>query len=534
MVGVFVRLKLQLQANALRRSPGAAVLYVVGWLASLGLGSLLPVLAWIATREGTESDVAQVMTLYLVALPAVWVLWIVGPLVAGGGGDPMIDPARFELLPLTYGQQVRGLLAAAMVGPAALGTLLVGLTPLAGPGVNVLSGVLIVVAAVVFVMLCAATSRMAAAALVAAMNSRRGRDLAILAGVAVVALAYAAGPITAALVGTASQQSFQSDVNLVALIPPGAAGKAAIEATQGTWLLSLGLLAYAALWVAVLLWLWARVLRRRVVRGGGRSARESTVAVGAGSFDLIPRWLEWLVPAGPLGGSAAKQWRYAFFRSPESVKELLIAIGISLFLGYQLCTGFFPDVMAPLAAPLVATWALVQTNGNAFGVDGGSLPQYVLTGARMPRVLTGQFLANAAVAVPAAVALAVVVSLQEPEYGDLWLSLALLVVAVPAVLGLTAVLSVRFPVRLGAGRQRSGSAILMATLAQFVTIVVVLVVVGVLGEALGSLTGQDWLGVVVGLAVSLAIAVAGLSWADRSFRHDPTRLLVLLGSDRTE
>lgn len=51
-------------------------------------------------------------------------------------GDQTLDPSRLELLPLTRGQQVRGLLIAGLVSPAALGTLIGALGPALGSAMS--------------------------------------------------------------------------------------------------------------------------------------------------------------------------------------------------------------------------------------------------------------------------------------------------------------------------------------------------------------------------------------------------------------
>ncbi|MDP9405833.1 MAG: transporter, partial [Actinomycetota bacterium] len=113
MARLFVRLKLRLIANGLRRSPRYAVALVLGAafvVPFMAAGAVGAALLGRATDPATVAGPALV-----VALALLWLGWVVGPVLAFAA-DETLDPARLRLLPLRRSQLAAGLLAASAVG----------------------------------------------------------------------------------------------------------------------------------------------------------------------------------------------------------------------------------------------------------------------------------------------------------------------------------------------------------------------------------------------------------------------------------
>ncbi len=188
MVRVFVRLKWRLLLASFRASTASAIIYAIGAVLAVVFGILMA--AYIAVALSVNNDLGSLLPLVLFV--AVWIFWVIGPLMNQSQGDETIDPGRLELLPLSNKTQVRGLLISGLVGPAALFTFLGAMGAVFAGGIPILARLLSVVCAVIFVLLCVSWSRAVGALFSGVLNSRRGRDLTIalsgLVGIGVYAI----------------------------------------------------------------------------------------------------------------------------------------------------------------------------------------------------------------------------------------------------------------------------------------------------------------------------------------------------------
>src|SRR5688500_2507481 len=98
MVATFVRLKLTLLKNGLRRRPARVASLVVGVLVALPLAAF-GFIGFAASRG--DFDVERMAAVF--GFTALFLGWLVFPLMAFGT-DETLDPSRLALLPLSRRQ----------------------------------------------------------------------------------------------------------------------------------------------------------------------------------------------------------------------------------------------------------------------------------------------------------------------------------------------------------------------------------------------------------------------------------------------
>ena len=388
MARVFLRLKLTLLANGFRRGWQQAVGIVVGAVYSLPLAMLgARGLAVLGRREAAAGFAEPVLVVGFVAL---WVGWVIGPLIAFGM-DETLDPGRLRLLPLRRRQLITGLLAASAVGvgPLATAILLYGVVVGFAPGS---AGALVVlVAAAAMFLLCIATARAVTTALSRRLSSRRGRDLvtvfAALIGLAVAGLVQ----LPRVFVGTDGseslaqlQQSLASAADAVSVLPPAWAARAVTAAAAGDLLEAVLWLAAVLAAVTGALWWWASGLER---------AFDAPTVAGPAhrDTDLFPRVVGWL-PRTRLGAGIAKDLRYSWRVPQLRVQYLVLGLMVIPTALFAATSATDPGVvmLAPLGLLLVGA-----TGMNLFGADRGAVWLLDTTGPR-PRT---DLMAKAAVLV---------------------------------------------------------------------------------------------------------------------------------------
>jgi len=107
-----------LKFRTIRRTPQALIGLALGLLVGGGL-SALAVTGILALRSHRYAELALAL-----GLSAVAALWVLGPLVLGGG-EVIIDVRRFSLYPINRLTLVAGMLLASFVGVPALATAVV-------------------------------------------------------------------------------------------------------------------------------------------------------------------------------------------------------------------------------------------------------------------------------------------------------------------------------------------------------------------------------------------------------------------------
>ncbi len=508
MVGLFVRLKIRLTRNRLRRGGAWATLGFIGiWLLALAAGLLFGFLSAVIVHLLGSAGAAASFTLAGLA-------WVVGPVVAAAL-DETIEPRRLELLPISAREMVSGLLAAALVGPGALITFLfvIGTMVTAHPGwVAVVPALLV---AATFVIWCLASSRWATTLITDLLTSRRARDVAVVAG-AVLLAASAAVPLLLNGAGRDISASIRQLGRMGSFTPPGALGSALYSLAEGEWWAAgrSWLYGLAALAAVVRGWNWslARIVTRAPGAEGARGPREA-------GRQLVPRLFRSLRPS--LGAMVGKEFR-SMRRDPRFRSQ---AIGFALtvaLLGLGAGRFLVGTEYGPFLAVAVGWVAATLTGFNQFGLDDRSFWGYVVTGVDLRRVLEGKNLTIALLGAPAIAALALAAGLLAGDLRHVPAAVlaALAVLAIWLAVGNVVSILGAFPLpesNLFGHRNVSGSTFLASIAGLLVAgVLTAPVVVSVVVPLVAWGWWQGWLGAGVGAGVGwllyrLSLAVsAGL------------------------
>lgn len=381
MVGTFVRLKLRLLRNRLRRSGPIAILaFVAVWFGASALGAVGGFIAYFASRIAPG------------VLALIWVFialgWIVVPLIASALDDT-VEPSRLQLLPIPNISLALGLLAAGAVGPGALATSLVvigGVASFARSGPALIGQI---VAGIVMVIWCLISARIVTTVLSDAVRSRRGRDLVAVVGplLGLLGLAFSQG-LQSISIGRA--QGGARFLEYFWIFPPGALARA-VEEFGARGLIPLLLLGYGVIASAVVLWLWGLALQRLVTRTPANPAVNRI----RGSFFHrgLPSRLADLGITSPQAAAVASKELRGMRRDPR-LRSQFIGLGIAVLV---LTTGIGRRLMGTEFAPLIAVaGAFIGVNAigfNLLGMDNGSIWAYLASGVSWRSVLVGKNLA---------------------------------------------------------------------------------------------------------------------------------------------
>ncbi|HSL27111.1 MAG TPA: hypothetical protein VLA54_12595 [Acidimicrobiia bacterium] len=500
MARLFIRLKNRLTRNRLRRSgPLGLVGYVLIWLASLAAGLVVGFVAWGAGRLfGTDG--------LGVWFAVIGLAWLVLPLMAASL-DETLDPRRLELLPLTRRQLAAGLLAAALIGPGTLITVLGVAGASAWAIERPLAVFPVLVTGLVFVLWCLASSRLLTTLLTDLLRTRRGRDLAVIGASLVAGLGSLAGVMLSGGSEDRPAEGFDRLLELdlsgnpLAWTPPGALGRAVGLFGERRWAEGLILLGYGVGATAVVIVLWQVVLARLTTR----APQSAAVRQIAKRHGLVPAGLRaW---PGPAAGTGGKELRY--LRRDPRFRAQAVGIVITMaLLGYGVGRALLGTAYAPFLAAVVA-WMVATTGFNIFGMDDRSFWAYLVTGVDLRRVLIGKNLAFGLIGAPLLILVAVVLAVLSGQFAHL-LSAILAGIAVLLVwLGVGNVTSVlgAFPMpetNLFGSRNTSGVAALTALLG--------IMAAGALTVPIAAAVGLPAVLIGAGAGTLGAIAALGLGW----------------------
>ena len=192
MVAHLLRLKLALLRNSLRRGVAVIVGLVFGVL--YGGGFLLFALGGLVALR-VRGDLAAVHAVVVLGGAAVTLGWALLPIVLFGT-DPTLDPARFATFAGRERVLAWGLALTGFVGLPGRATLLLGAGVLVATSMGPGAVLVALVAVPAGLMACVLLSRIVTAVASAVLASRRGRDLA---GVAGLVLLLLVGPLAGML-----------------------------------------------------------------------------------------------------------------------------------------------------------------------------------------------------------------------------------------------------------------------------------------------------------------------------------------------
>lgn len=507
MVGVLVRLRLAIRRGS-RENTAQRLWFVLSWL--IGLVSGLVAGAFVAGADAARDGRGDLTVLTI--FTAIFLVWMLGPIVVPAATDQTVDPERLEQFPIRPREQVTGVLVGGLVGPTAMFTFLVsaGGTVAAGESIPARLGVLLTAA--VFTVLCVVSARSIGAVFAGALRSRRGRDFAIaisgLLGVGLFVLSQSAQDLTETFLGLKD-----SGVHAVmAWLPPGSLGQTTLDFRDEAWASGLVHLLVGLVTIGAFLWLWSVALRRRVKGGSSSGSPARAGRSRTDGLDLVPAALSAL-QATPATAAASQQLRYFFFRSSAAVQSALFPVVAAVFIGHSTTHSASEGVAGELGlSGLVLGTAFVGVmlaglSGsvvNVFGYDGPGFAYLMQCGAPLGRLLRGKLYASLLYFVPLMAAFVLVEAAITGAWSDIFTAFAAGIAVLLLGLGTGAVLSVWAPSdRSSPGRRRrSGGAMraLVGSLGGVIVLIVLLVLAGVLWWAIASPTDP----IIAALAVASA------------------------------
>lgn len=387
MVGVFVRLKLRLLKNRLAvTSIFPAIGFVLMWLGALAAGLAGGAIFAVAARVFPD----HVVLVSVAAFTLTGLAWIIVPVVAASLDDSL-EPRRFELLPIGPTALASGLLAAGMIGPGTLATVLgLSIGTLVGFG-SAISAFPILVVVVVTAIFDVAVARWLTTRLSDLLRHRRSQEVVALVLGVVLALPGLFSVVISSGGIDLSGEAPEVTGPLTAL-PWGALGRAAAAFGSGDWLIGVAGLAYGMAATVGAVWLLGKALDRLATRSATSAVRAVT-----SDTSLFPRWVR--LPVGPVGAVAAKELRY--LRRDVRVRSQLLGGGVAVIvLGVASGGVWFGSEFAPFMAVAAVFLVVASVIPNQFGFDGGSFWGYLTSAPDLAHVVRGKNLGWAVIAAP--------------------------------------------------------------------------------------------------------------------------------------
>lgn len=410
-IRVLVRLRFVVMWNTLRRHPWQLVGAIIGAL--YGLGVLALVFFGLVALAIGASELAR--TVLILAGSGLVLGWTFAPILSTGM-DRTLDPARLASMPMRPAVQLAGIGIASLLGIPGLVTLLLS----AGTAIAWFRSPAAIIAAVVLAPVAAATCVLACQLTVTALSRAAGhRRFREIIGALVLLVLVLVGPLISVVSEGVASISDRLPVIADGLSwsPLGAVWAVPAEIAVGAWPAASAKLLIALGTPVVLFFAWARLYRANLG------------ALAAGSRAKGSAGLGWLgrFPASPRGAIAARAFIY-WLRDPRYLQSLIVVLVMPIVFGFMSASIGQP-ILLPASTVLVAallslsTFADVSYDGTAFSV-------HLLRGVRGIDDRLGRVWANALVAVPLIVLVAVVTTALVDRFDQL-----------PTLAGLTAVIT---------------------------------------------------------------------------------------------
>ncbi|MDJ1134054.1 transporter [Streptomyces iconiensis] len=509
VTSTFVRLKLALLRNGLRQSTGRTFFFVTSVVLALLMGALQ--LLGLLLLRGHEQASAVAVTLSSVLALG----WAVAPLFFPGG-DETLDPARLVMLPLRPRGLVAALLTASLVGIGPLFTLVLAIGAVASLAHGAAGWVAAVLALPLLVLVCVTLARAVAAANVRLLNSRKGRDLALLSGLLIALGAQFFNLGAQKLSQPGGLSALEPVARVLNWLPPASAVHAVRAASEGSYAVAVLQLALAGAALAALLWWWQHTLTRLMT---SPDASTFQAATGPEKRRGTRRGPASLLPEGRTGAVILRTLRYAW-RDPKTKVGWASSLGIGLLL---------PVVLAlqGTGSPYNACWAAGLLGLQMYNQFGQDYSAFWLVASTVSTVrdayveLRARLLAVALVAVPyvSAVVLLSVVLLD--AWGMFAEVLGISVALLGALLATGTMASVFFPYSIPQDDGRRNIAPGQGSIA-YVSLLGGMVCGGLLSAPMIALAvwlhmsgGQTWVLLPVGAVYALALPALTLRLAAR-------------------
>lgn len=407
-VRVLVRLRFRVLWNTLTRHPWQLVGAIIGVL--YGLGVLGMVVVGLVAASGLDPELARTSLIFGGA--ALILGWMLGPIVSSGM-DRTLDPARLVMFPMSAGTQLSGIVAASLLGVPGIVTLLVSAATAAtwfrSPAAVIAAILLAPVAALTCVLAC----QLMVTALSRATASRRFRE--IIGGI-VILLLVCAGPLIAGIGSGAAAfaERLPAIAEGISWSPLGAVWAVPAELARGAWGVAAAKLLIALATPVLLFFAWRPLYLSNL--GAMTEGSRATAKRGAGWFARFPDT--------PRGAVAARAFTY-WLRDPRYLQSLLVVLVMPVIFAFVSGSSGAP-IMLPGSTVMVAVMLSLSTFTD-ISYDGTAFSTHILRGVRGIDDRLGRIWANALLAIPSVIIVALVTTAIVGRFDQL-----------PTLLGLTA------------------------------------------------------------------------------------------------
>ncbi|MCS6826795.1 MAG: hypothetical protein NZ553_09300 [Caldilinea sp.] len=393
-----LELRLRLLRRQFEREPGRIVGFVLLLVFVGPFVLLMAIGTGVAYRLAPQPWPAQLLAGVLVAL---WLAWIALPLLAFRTNEGL-DLSRLLLYPL----RTRDLVASALIGtlfdiPSYL-TLPFFIAVFVGWSGQPLLYIVIAPALLIAYVLMMVSGQLVLTAGAGLLRSRRFRDLVIVFFSLLGSSCYFINRVIEGWIRAVDAADLQRLQPLLFLrwLPPGACAQAIASAAQGAWGEVLLWLAYAVGWLALLLWMWWKLLLRMTTGAAAwvpsifeaKKPQRRPQSLSERIAAFVNTWL----PA-PATATATKELKL-IWRVPQRRIGLLqsvvapFVLMLAVFVGDIEALGRLPEWTA-LALPgvmLFSTWGL---STNMLGIESKGLATLLLTPAPRWQIFAGKGLA---------------------------------------------------------------------------------------------------------------------------------------------
>lgn len=504
----FIRLKVTLLRNSLRRSSRGTWQVVGTWVAIIG--AILCGIGGFASAVSLRSGWSEVRETRFLILGCAAILfgWWFGPILSGGA-DETLDPRRLTLLPLSRSQLRRGQIAAGFVGPAPLMVTLWAIGLVIGTAGAWWTLPFSIATSVVMLLAALVGSRAIATTLAVMTRSRRGGDIATMIAVIGAAALFAAFQA----IQFVDEETVADATRIIRVTPLGWVGESFLAAAEGeVWQSAWRIVATAGL-VAVMGWWWSRQLDRLLLEADVRNHHHASTEQS--DLPIFDGWRARL-PKSPSGAALARELVY-LRRSPGRRAAVLSSLILGfVYVALLAARGQLHEPNLVLISPLAMVFAL-QYASNQLGVDPASFWVEVAAGPPAAARWVGrQALGTFSVMTPVVIT-ALVLAVISGGWAQFAITLTIMLGAAPALIGIGSWISPPFATPVPdngnpfGNRQSMQGTGCIAGLSGIVYLFVVAVLIG--GPELAllwAMSESNWLA--SGLIVAATFALDGLLW----------------------
>ena len=407
-IRVLVRLRFRVLWNTLGRHPWQLVGAIIGVL--YGLGVLGMVVVGLVAASGLDPVLARTGLLF--GGSALIIGWMLGPIVSSGM-DRTLDPARLVMFPMSTSTQLLGIAAASLLGVPGIVTLLVSAATAATWFRTPLAVIAAILLAPVAAVTCVLACQLMVTALSRATASRRFRE--IIGGIVIVLLMLM-GPLIAGIGSGATvlADRLPAIAEGLSWTPLGAVWAVPAELATGAWGTALLKLLIALATPVALFLAWRPLYLSNL--GAMSQGSRATAKRGAGWFARFPDT--------PRGAIAARAFTY-WLRDPRYLQSLLVVLVLPVAFGFA-ASGANAPIMLTASTVLIGVMLSLSTFTD-ISYDGTAFSTHLLRGVRGIDDRWGRVWANAIVAIPSVLLVAVVTTAIVDRFDQL-----------PTLLGLTA------------------------------------------------------------------------------------------------